>query len=476
MKHMTILHKAASLAALILLTACATQYRTPDVPLLARYGEEQSSTSDPAVSVIASATYPASDVAADPWWRGFGDEHLDRLIDDVLARNRDLISATLKLERARLQQAQARNQRLPSLSGSAVTSDSASIGGDGIERKSASANLTVQYEQDLFGTLRANEDSARWQTEATAEDRESAALLLVANICDLYWQLGDVNARLQRGETGIATAQRVSQLVDAQYRAGAVSRIEREESQQAFEQQLAAQSALSQQRSELRHTLAALRDGERWPSSDEPFDAVAAMLPIDTGIPAQLLGRRPDLRAVELRLRQSLAQSDATRLSAYPAINLSLSASGSGESLGDVIDHPLRTLSQSLLLPFLDFNNTRLRIAVSRKDYDIAANDFRRSLVNSIAEVEKTLAARNALLAQSAATSKALAAAATVERLYAQRYRAGAVALRVWLNAQESRRNAEASAANIELALRQNDVALAKAVGGSPRPAIASQP
>lgn len=154
-------------------------------------------------------------------------------------------------------------------------------------------------------------------------------------------------------------------------------------------------------------------------------------------------------------------------------MSLDLGANAGGNSLGDLCDQPVRTLTRSLLLPLLDFNGTRLRIAVARKDYDIAAEAFVQRLVEAIGEVETAAAARESLQTQIAVARGTAQAAEQVERLYALRYRAGSATLRQWLDAQQSRLAAEDSLSQAELAQRRNGIALAKALGGSPRAPVA---
>jgi NodT family efflux transporter outer membrane factor (OMF) lipoprotein len=448
---------------------CARDIRGPALAVSSQYGEaivEEDARGDRMRSAASTALV---DVAADPWWRAFGDPGLDRLVDDVLARNRDLHAAALRLQRARLQVGLARNDRLPAAEGSTTVGDSEPMRDSGDSQTTANAQLSVSYEVDLWRRLRTAQNAAEWAERASAEDVQSTALSLVANTCDLYWRLGDVNARLSRAEIAIANARRTRALIDAQYRAGAISGLETAEAEQSLQQQIVSQNRLLQQRSDLRNAIATLRDGLTWPETQEPQTADAPTLPLDPGLPAELLGRRPDLRAAEWRLRQTLANSDTARLNTYPRLNLTLGASGSGTSLGDLVDHPVRTLTRSLLLPFLDINGTRLRIAVAHKDYEIAEEGFHRSLVAALGEVETALAAREPLQRQAISAQRTLTAAEAVEMRYEVRYRAGAAPLRRWLDAQQSRISAESALSQAQLELRRNDIVLAKALGGSAR-------
>lgn len=470
---------AALLATAVFCTGCVTTYRAPDVAVAPRYGAAVDTDTGLETPIGTAASYPRRDAAADPWWHGFEDTTLDRWVEDVLARNRDLKTAALRVQRARLQVGQARNDRLPAPSGSVSDSASEAIRGGAPDQDSASAQLSLRYEVDLWRRLQTAETAADWGARASTEDLDSTALLLIANACDLYWRLADINARIARGEQAIATARRTTALIDLQYAAGAVSRLETAEAAQLLQQRIGNQARLVQQRSELRSSIAVLRGGvsindEFWPERDEPQSVTASALPIDAGVPIDLLGRRPDLRAAEWRLRQTLADADRVRLSAYPQLSLNLGASGTGTNIGDLLDQPVRTLTRSLLLPFLDINGTRLRIAVAQKDYDIAAEAFAQRLIEALGEVETANAARAPLEAQVVSARGTLRAAEEAERLYALRYRAGAASLRLWLDAQQSRVSAEDTLSQAELAQRRNEIVLVKALGGSPRVPVAS--
>lgn len=461
-------------ATTVLCAGCASTYRAPELTVASRYGAAVDTDAAQDTPIGTAASYPRRDAAADPWWHGFEDATLDRLVEDVLTRNRDLSTAALRVQRARLQVGQARNERLPLASGSLSQSNSKAIRGGGPDQDSANAQLSLRYEVDLWRRLEVAQTAADWGAQASVEDLDSTALLLIANACDLYWRLADINARIARGEDAIATARRTTALIDLQFAAGAVSRLETAEAVQSLQQRIGNQARLTQQRSELRSAIAVLRGGLYWPKAEEPHTVIASALPIDAGLPVDLLGRRSDLRAAEWRLRQTLTEADRVRLSVYPQLSLNLAMSGSGSSIGDLLDQPLRTVTRSLLMPFLDANGTRLRIAVARKDYDIAAEDFAQRLIDAIGEVETANAARMPLEAQVASARDTWHAAEQVERLYASRYRAGAASLRLWLDAQQSRLGAEDALSQAELALRRNEIMMVKALGGSPRVWVAS--
>ncbi len=122
-----------------------------------------------------------------------------------------------------------------------------------------------------------------------------------------------------------------------------------------------------------------------------------------------------------------------------------------------------------MALPFLHWNEARLNTKIAGAEYEIAANDFRKTLYTAFTEVDNALSARQELTRQVDLSQRSFDAAADVERLYEVRYRAGATPLRQWLDAQETRRQSELSLAQARLNQLQNDSRLFQALGGSAR-------
>jgi NodT family efflux transporter outer membrane factor (OMF) lipoprotein len=453
-----------------LLSACVGtgSHRLVDPAVASTYGAGDSTQNTPSDKVALGQQRTVKDRMQDTWWTGFGDERLDRMVARVLEVNTDLASAGFRLARARYSAGLATSDLLPNfdISGSAGYSKELSGSSKGLDSYSASAG--IQYELDLWGRLRTQRTIAQWEAQATEEDLQSTFLALVSQTCDLYWTIAFLNQRIATGEESLARVRRTLELVQSQFNAGAVSRLELREAEQNLDSQQAAQSQLIQQRVEARNSLTVLLDGTPWPISDEPQDMNNAHSPeIEPGVPAELLGRRPDLRAAELRLRESLSQIRVVRASYYPAISLTGSVGGSSDSLSSVLAHPVETLGAGLALPFIHWNEARLNTKIAGAEYEIAANDFRATLYTAFTEVDNALSARQELAKQVELSQRSYDAAVEVERLYEVRYRAGATPLRQWLDAQETRRQAELSLAQTRLNQLQNDSRLFQALGGS---------
>jgi len=464
------LHPGMAILAALLLAGCVSMDNTSvrELRVPTRYGQHSSPLGDSAGEVVTlNATYPARDIASQTWWQGFGDERLQRMVRQMLAVNSDLATAGLTLRKARLQAGLARNDQWPQPNASVDSSASRSLSSGGSLQRGSGASASLSWEVDLWGRLRAARDVAEWEAKASAQDRESTALALVGEVCEQYWSLAYLNQSIKAGQAHLDQLQQILALVRVQFGAGEVSLLEVREAEQNLDTQQTAQSQLLQQRTQVRNALTVFLDGQPWPLDDEPQDLDAARSPeIEAGVPAELLGRRPDLRAAELRLRKAMASIKATARGYYPALTLTGSAGTSSSTLFDVLANPVGTLGAGLTLPFLNIERMRLDTDIASTEYEIAASDFRGTLYTALQEVNDALSAREQFSNQLAAAQRSFDAAKDVERMYGVRYRAGAANLRTWLDAQQTLRDAELSLAQIRRSQLQNDVTLYLALGG----------
>ncbi|MDN7582069.1 efflux transporter, outer membrane factor (OMF) lipoprotein, NodT family [Burkholderia orbicola] len=426
---------------------------------------------DPLPAVAMPANW-AAPVAADApaatgdWWRSFGDPQLDALIDDALRANNDLAIAAIRVYRAQLQAGLVDTNLTPNVTLGANGAVSRTLDTHQMSRSSG-VNGSLSYEIDLWGRLAALRDAARWEADATAADLEAARLSLIGTTAALYWQIGYLNRQIALGDANIAYAERTLALVRSRHTAGAVSGLDLAQAEQSLAAQRAAQTQLIQQRTENRHALAILFDRPPQQRAAEPAALPDAAPPdVAAGLPASLLGRRPDLRAAEFRLRESLAQVDATRTSFYPTFTLTGSAGTTSTSLERVLTNPVGTLGLGLALPFIQWNTMQLQIRVSKSQYEEAVVGFRQRLYTALAEVENALSARVQLEREAEQRALSLAQAQRAERLAAARFAAGATAVQPWLDQQQVLRSAQSADELTRLNRLNNQMKLYRALGG----------
>lgn len=476
---------AGSALMALLLAGCGSLLQTPyQAPAVSIPAQWQTTGQTDSHGIRTTESHDAVDPGTDDhdspadlaWWQRFDDPVLNQLVSAVLERNNDLAAAGLRLRRAQLQAGLARTDMLPVLSGSGRASTDRNLD-DGSSSRAYSWSFGLGYEIDLWGRLASRRDAADWAAAASAQDLRSTALLLVGTTLDLYWRAAFAQQQIRISEASIDYARQTRDLIQAQYEAGAVSALEVAEADRNVWDQ---ENQLSQLRQDLRETLnalAVLLDGPPGDVVQVPTELPDRPLPtVVAGLPADLLGRRPDLMAAELRLRQVLADADATRLSYYPALSLTGSLGGASTALVNLLQNPVAALGAGLTLPFLQWQQMQQTTALAETDYAEAVVNFRQTLYEALAEVENALSARQALADQARLLQQSLAASFTTERLYEVRYRAGAVALKDWLDAQERRRAAELAVARNRLERYANQVLLYQALGGDASLSAAAAP
>ena len=435
-----------ALAFSLMVGGCAGHFQPPVPDIPARYAH-------------APAGETQGVVSAD-WWRSLNDPGLDAAVARALAGNRDLAQARLRIRAAGLTARLAGRDQWPTPSGD--------LSGQRISSASTySANLAVTLDPDVSGRLAATTAAAVATARAVSEDAGAARIALILATCDLYWDIGFTLQQLTTGRATLADQHRILSLVGVQRTYGLVSSVEVAEAEAAIAQQETALSALEQNLVEDRAAMAILSGAPADDGSGEPQTLAAVLPPAPpSGLPADLLSRRPDLRAAELRLRATFETGEAVRASLYPDIVLTGAGGAASPELARLFDHPVGSLLVAVSLPFLDAPRHRLNNGIARANEEIAELGFRTAVAQALADVDNALSRRTQLLEQRKSLAAGATASARAEALYAVRYRSGAVALRVWLEAQQNRRTAQLALDANLLALLQTLAALNAALGG----------
>ena len=431
-----------------------SDYSVPDLPV--ESGWQTSVSGQPALQT-------------GPWWDEFGDADLSELVDRVLKENGDLAAAGIRLRQARLSADLAARQLFPSADARASNSASRALESGGAWDESSSTSVGASWEIDLFGKLDAQRDAARWEAEASAQDLAATQLSMVGTTVNTWWQLAYANERITLAQQSLAYTRRTLELVQRQYDAGAVSRLEIRDAEQSAASQEASLTQLEQSRTETRNALAALLGRQIYDGPERATLPRQDLPAVDAGVPADLLSRRPDLAASELRLRRTLADADATVASYYPSISLTGALGTASSSLLSFLSNPVASLGAAISLGTLDPARIRLGTGIARADYEAAAEQFRQDFYEALRDTADALSAREQSIRQGEALGRSLAAAQDAEQLYARQYTAGAVALRGWLDALERLRSAETSVIENRLSQLNTQVALYQALGGDAR-------
>ncbi len=352
---------------------------------------------------------------------------------------------------------------------------SAPPGGDWGAADSSSGSFTAAYELDLWGLNAAGVQGAEAALRADRHDLESVRLTLTAGVASAYFQVLSLRGRLAIARANLAIADRVFAVVDARLRNGSASALDLARQRTAVLAQQASIPPLELQERQTLFALALLLG--RPPQGFAAGATVAGTAPdlanlavprIAPGLPADMLTRRPDVARAEAQLAAAHANVAAARAALLPAIQLSGSAGLASGVLVNFLNTPTASLAlgASLLQTIFDGGRRRGAIALTRSNERELVENYRKSILAALADVEAALAGCSGTAEQGLLQDLTLAEARRALRLAEIRYREGVDDLLSVLDAQRTLFQAEDQGAQIRLARLQAAVALFKALGG----------
>lgn len=410
------------------------------------------------------------------WWMAFGDAQLDRLIDTALAG-----APSLQVAEARLRQAQAQTDAY-----GAARQPSAEIGLDvtrqrytetgaippplaGSTRTSGRLAVDFAYDLDFWNRNRSLFQSALSQQQAAAAEAQGARLILAAALARAYGDLERLYALQDVARDQGTQRQRLLELQRRLLTAGlsAEGEVAQAESLAAASRQ--EQQALAEQIVLQGHFIAALAgQGPDFAASLQRPALQIGVADLPAVLPADLLGRRPDLVAARWRVEAAQGNAAAARAEFYPNVNLLAFIGYSSIGLGNLLKSAsgIAGLGPAISLPLFDGGRRRANLEGAHADQDLAVAQYNQTLVEAVRDVADQAASQRSLAAQARDSAQALGQAERARSLARQRFTAGLASEVAALAAETpwlERRRAEADLRQRQLASR---VGLIKALGG----------
>lgn len=444
----------------LLLSACAIgpDYRRPD------------SATPPAQYRATTALQNEKSIADVSWAQLFGDPELVAVIQQALTTNLDLLSAVARVEEFRARQHITRAAFGPDIR--AVASTSPNPQSD--EDASYSGGLSLTWELDLFGRLRRSNEGARAQLLASEDNARAVMSSLVASVATTWFQLRELDAEVAIIHDTIRSQEESLNLVQSLLRNGVASAAEE---QQAIAQLAATRAQLPlaiQQRAQAENFLQYLLGNppQEMPRSATPtFPVVPPDIPV--GLPAQLLERRPDVRALEQSLHAATAQIGVAEASRFPYLSIGLTSffglvSPELKHLLDGEDpaQDVFAVGPSLDMPIYQSGRGTANVDVARAQQREAEFAYRTGILQALREVADALVATDQVrevILQNRVRADAAARALHLQRM---RYRAGVVSYIEVLDAERQLFSAQIDLARSKLTQLQSNVDLYRALGG----------
>ena len=347
------------------------------------------STGDTVVDGVDAGRRVSTQQLAD-WWKTLDDPLLVSLIERSIDDNLTLRGALARLRQVRSQRQIAGTQLSPSIGASQAVQETSR---GGRQNTLYSSSLDASWEIDLFGGLRRGVEAAQADLEAVEQNVADVAISLASEVALSYVEVRSFALRLVIARRNAEKQEETLAFVQSRADAGLVNQ---RDVQQALSNLATTRSGIPVLEAGLtraRNGLAVLvgqppgaLDGELGGSTGLPVVPAA----VAVGIPAEVLRRRPDVRAAERRLASETARIGVVESDLYPRLSLDGSIGVEAATFAGLFSNPTDVfgIGPRLSWNIFDFGRTKARIASQTAVRDEMLADYEQSILRALEDVE----------------------------------------------------------------------------------------
>ena len=422
---------------------------------------------------------PKDAISKGTWWKIFNDAELDQLEQQLLQANQSLEAARDRLSEARSQARIASSAYFPTLSadpsgqrerlGANRPLSGSTVPLSDVTQNVFSVPFSISYELDLFGSVRRGLEAANASLQETAANLENTRLVLTAELAADYFNLRESDREAGVVRQSVEIQQKGLDLVNHRHEGGVASGLEVAQQAALLDSTATQLQLVLQQRAQYEHAIAVLlgKSASVFSLAEAPFDKAPPAIP--TGVPSEILERRPDVAAGERQMAFENAQVGLAMAAFYPHITLDGSGGWQSRNLATLANAPsiFWSLGGDLLQPIFNGGHNRANLALIRASYDESVANYRESVLVAFQQVEDGLSGL-ALLDQASKTqAKAVADSRRALDIANDRYVGGVTTYLDVITAQSTLLTNERLATQLLGQQMTTSVYLVKALGGA---------
>jgi NodT family efflux transporter outer membrane factor (OMF) lipoprotein len=412
------------------------------------------------------ATIP---VVPDRWWEAFDDKQLNQLMEKAFRGNLDLDQALARLEQLEAVARQKDAKRLPYVNLEGTAARSRQLGTLGADTgNSYEMSIAAGFEVDLWNKLKSRTLASVLESQASLEDIRTLYLTISAQVADLYYLMVEQRAQIELADRTVKARNAALELVEQRYREGLVSALDLYQARQTLAAALAREPAFEATLATTSHALSVLIGDYPKPTIGgnlSDFPNLSSGYP--TGLPSELLKRRPDIRAALLRLRASDQQIGAAVAERFPSINLLADYGRAGADFGTSVSETVWSLIGNLTLPLLDWGSRKAEVDRTKAVFAEQLGQYRQTVLVAFQEVEDALVGNHSTEEAIRRLEEEEAAAGSALRLAVDRYLDGLSDYLPVLTAQTLHFDAQSRLLSARRNLISERISLARALGGN---------
>ena len=420
---------------------------------------------------VAAASQPRGE-----WWRVFNDDKLNALQDQALKNNQDLAAMVARVQQARATARIAGAALLPQIDNQTSATRRklnpvafGSPAGTQLPIQNDIASIfTLNYEIDLFGTLRNEKKAAKQDAESQQELLQSARLALQADVADMYFGLQSLDSEIGILERGVQIRTDSLDILKKRVTSGNITELDVSTSVVDLETTRSQLEGARQDRASMEHALAVLL-GKAPSEFDFEKSGLAAAVPvIPAGLPSGLLQRRPDISAAQHDLAAANARIGIAKAAFFPRLSLTGTGGYESNTLPNVFQWSSRSwaLGPVATLPIFEGGRNVASLARSRASYDEYVAVYRERVLESFRDVEDSLTALKTLNLQSQSQVVSASAAKQAEKIANLRYDSGDLGYLETISARRDALETERLGVQLHRAQLTATILLIRALGG----------
>lgn len=412
------------------------------------------------------------------WWRAFGVDELNTLEIEALANNQTLQMAVAHYAQARATLASVSSALFPQIDLSA-SAERARISQNRPKLNYATQNMstvqndltigpTVSYETDLFGRIRRSIESAKASAQQAGDDLANARLVLTAELATDYFALRELDNEVDVVNRSVVLQQKALDFVTAQHDLGAVSGLNLLQQQAQLDATRTQAQLLINQRAQFEHAIAVLV-GQ--PAPTFVLAPVVKALPVPklpTGMPSDLLQRRPDVASAERAMAAANAQIGVARAAYFPDLTLTPGIGWESTRFASLFSLPslVWSVGASASQVLFDGGQRAAGVAFAQAGYASAEANYRQTVLTAFQEVQNAVTGLSVLEEAAREAHAAVVDARQLVDLAEARYQGGLAAFIDVISAEQQLLTSERQEVQIEGQRAALVVFLAKALGG----------
>jgi len=422
---------------------------------------------------------PGDSIPKGDWWSVFSDEQLNSLEKECLAANQTLKTAAAHLDQARATAQVQLATQYPQV-GTTPSAERQRISGNRPLNGSpipltgpATQNVytlpfNVSYEVDLFGRRRRAIEAAQASYQANAADFQNTNLVVTAELAADYFTLRQLDSEIGILNRTVDTLQRGLDLVISRHNGGIASGLDVAQEETLLDTTRTQAILLQQQRKQFEDAIAALV-GKPAPDFHLASMELGAEPPsINTGLPSDLLERRPDIAEAERNMQVANAQIGIAKAAYYPSLVLYGSGGWQSADISQIMNGAsgLWAIGANVAESIFAGGARRAQTQFAQAGYDATVSTYRDTVLNAFREVQDSVTGLQVLESAQKAQQLAVEASDRTVNLATDRYKGGLVSYLDVVNAQQNYLTNQQQMAVIQGQRLVTSVLLVKALGG----------